>query len=360
MASPLSRRNFLKLAAAGLGSLPLRFALGTIVALPRSLHAAPARPLPPEDQPGPPLYGRVQAPALYSYRDPSRSSPRLGVQFFDQVFPLYARVPGEPVRKSNPYWVRVAGAYLHSSYVQPIRPQRNAPIRAVPPGGFAGEITAPYVDARARPDPYGLILYRLYFQSAHWVVGTVYDFKDHPWYKLHDERLDIHYYVPAATVRPVPPAELAPLAPGTPGKRIVVSLGQQRLWAYEGDRLLLDTRIASGARIYKDEAFTGKYLTPTGSFRVDRKQPHRHMGNGGLAAESDYELPGVPWVSYFHWTGVAFHGTYWHNDYGYPQSQGCINMTPEDARWIYRWTDPQPQYAQDVVPGEGTEVEVTA
>jgi len=52
---------------------------------------------------------------------------------------------------------------------------------------------------------------------------------------------------------------------------------------------------------------------------------------------NEFDLPGVPWVCYISWTGVSFHGTYWHNNYGTPQSHGCINLTPEAAKWIYRW-----------------------
>jgi hypothetical protein len=29
-----------------------------------------------------------------------------------------------------------------------------------------------------------------------------------------------------------------------------------------------------------------------------------------------YDLPGVPFLTYFTASGVAIHGTYWHNDYG--------------------------------------------
>ena len=39
-------------------------------------------------------------------------------------------------------------------------------------------------------------------------------------------------------------------------------------------------------------------------------------------------------------TGVAFHGTYWHNDFGRPKSHGCINMHSQEAKWLYRWTLP--------------------
>ena len=38
--------------------------------------------------------------------------------------------------------------------------------------------------------------------------------------------------------------------------------------------------------------------------------------------------------------GIAFHGTYWHNDYGAPRSHGCVNMLPEDAKSIAPWALP--------------------
>jgi lipoprotein-anchoring transpeptidase ErfK/SrfK len=37
---------------------------------------------------------------------------------------------------------------------------------------------------------------------------------------------------------------------------------------------------------------------------------------------------------------MAIHSTFWHNNYGIPQSHGCVNCTPEDAQWIFRWTMP--------------------
>ena len=38
--------------------------------------------------------------------------------------------------------------------------------------------------------------------------------------------------------------------------------------------------------------------------------------------------------------GQAFHGTYWHENFGAPMSHGCINMRTSEAKWIYRWTTP--------------------
>jgi lipoprotein-anchoring transpeptidase ErfK/SrfK len=42
-------------------------------------------------------------------------------------------------------------------------------------------------------------------------------------------------------------------------------------------------------------------------------------------------------VCFFHTTGVSFHGTYWHDNFGAPMSQGCVNMRIADARWLFRW-----------------------
>ncbi len=74
---------------------------------------------------------------------------------------------------------------------------------------------------------------------------------------------------------------------------------------------------------------------------------------------NSFDLPGVPWVSYIYWTGVALHGTYWHNDYGTPRSGSCINLTPADAKWLYRWTLPIVPPGEDWVRApEGTRVVV--
>lgn len=72
-----------------------------------------------------------------------------------------------------------------------------------------------------------------------------------------------------------------------------------------------------------------------------------------------YILPGVPWVSFFEpETGIAFHGTYWHQNFGVPMSHGCINMKTEEARWLYRWTTPAGEIQKMNTIGYGTQVHV--
>jgi lipoprotein-anchoring transpeptidase ErfK/SrfK len=83
------------------------------------------------------------------------------------------------------------------------------------------------------------------------------------------------------------------------------------------------------------------------------------MGDGTLDSNIyAYELPGVPWNMFFVSTGVALHGAYWHDNFGYRMSAGCVNLRPKDAKWLYRWTTPMME------PGEwhryerGTRIDV--
>jgi len=72
-----------------------------------------------------------------------------------------------------------------------------------------------------------------------------------------------------------------------------------------------------------------------------------------------YDLPGVPWVSYITIEGVAFHGAFWHANWGKVMSNGCINMKNDDAKWLYRWTTPVVpfnQYFQEDVLGTRVDV----
>ena len=59
------------------------------------------------------------------------------------------------------------------------------------------------------------------------------------------------------------------------------------------------------------------------------------------AAPGGYSLPGVPWTCFFvPETGVAFHGAYWHNNFGAQMSRGCVNMRPSEVKWLFRWYTP--------------------
>ncbi len=63
------------------------------------------------------------------------------------------------------------------------------------------------------------------------------------------------------------------------------------------------------------------------------------MASGDLAAPTVATCPRALGVLPTK-SGISFHGTYWHNDVGKPRSHGCLNLSPQAAHWVYRWTAP--------------------
>ncbi|MEK7572116.1 MAG: L,D-transpeptidase [Patescibacteria group bacterium] len=119
-------------------------------------------------------------------------------------------------------------------------------------------------------------------------------------------------------------------------KHIYVDLSKQRLYAFEGTRLVYDFPVS-----------TGKWNhTPTGDFRIWVWLRYTRMAGGDPAQGTYYNLPNVPYTMYYYnestpktW-GYSLHGAYWHNNFGVPMSHGCTNMRIEDAGKIFYWTNP--------------------
>jgi lipoprotein-anchoring transpeptidase ErfK/SrfK len=112
--------------------------------------------------------------------------------------------------------------------------------------------------------------------------------------------------------------------PTTTEKWIDVDLSEQRVVAYEGRDPVRAFIVSSGLP---------RTPTVTGEFRIRMKVRSQTMSGPG------YYLPNVEWVQYFY-EDYAFHGTYWHNNFGQPMSRGCVNMTNEDAQWLFDWASP--------------------
>jgi lipoprotein-anchoring transpeptidase ErfK/SrfK len=226
---------------------------------------------------------------------------------------------------------------------------------SIPTRGTLGEVSVPYTDAYLEPDENAEFIYRLYYETVHWVASAAEAADGSVWYRLLDDKFEQYYYVPAKHIRLVPADELTPLSPNVPGehKRVEVRLDEQLLLAYEHGRAVFATRISTGGR-----RLSGTYTTPVGNFITYHKRPTRHMANGDIASNG-FDYPGVPWVLYITESGISFHGTYWHNDYGIPHSHGCINMTPQAAKWLYRWTMPTVPPEKYLIYGyAGTKVEI--
>jgi lipoprotein-anchoring transpeptidase ErfK/SrfK len=238
----------------------------------------------------------------------------------------------------------------------------NTPLEKVPRDGQLGEVTVPITQSFLKSRSQGwLPLYRLYYSSVYWITHLEEGPDGKPWYGLTDDRLRVVLYVPAAHIRPIPAKELSPLSPNVPPeeKRLEVSTINQEVSAYERDREVFRAPVSSGIPGREPSPNGIPTDTPQGNFHVSLKTPSRHMGDGNLTGSLEaYELPGVPWVTFFHPVGVGFHGTYWHDNFGSRMSHGCVNMRNEDAKWLYRWTTPPIEHSEWYKQGWGTLVKV--
>jgi peptidoglycan hydrolase-like protein with peptidoglycan-binding domain len=97
------------------------------------------------------------------------------------------------------------------------------------------------------------------------------------------------------------------------------------------------TVYSNGAAVYSTRANTGVPAAPTasGTFPVYLRYKVTTM-SGTNPDGSKYVDPGIPWVSYFN-GGDALHG-YVRGGYGYPQSDGCVEMPPANAAVVYPLT----------------------
>lgn len=342
METRLDRRGFLGLAALSAGSLAFR-------------------PVPPQvGDPGLGL-GRVASTWIGLYAEPSFRARRLGRLLRDELHTLLAQETADDGPSHNPVWYRLADGYAHSGNLQLVRWLPQQPEAWVPEAGGLFEVSVPYTRSYREPDPASDPIYRLYYQSTHWVEAIVAGGEGRSWYRIIDDMRKVRYCVPAEHLRRIDPSELEPISPEIPPreKRIEVSLTRQEVLAFEGRRLVLRTRISSGIPDRRPSENGVPTITPEGYFNVTKKTPSRHMGDGHVTSDVEaYELPGVPWVSFFHETGVGFHGTYWHTDFGIPRSHGCVNMRVEEAKWLYRWCNPPATYADRLRSGYGTSVHV--
>jgi lipoprotein-anchoring transpeptidase ErfK/SrfK len=150
-----------------------------------------------------------------------------------------------------------------------------------------------------------------------------------------------YYWVDAAACRPVTAEEVSPIHPDVGDKRIFVNLQTQTLSCFEGSQEVYYCDVSTG---YIKE---GKWLTPPEITPVWRKMISLHMSAGGV---SQYDSPGIAWTTLYHSDGQAIHAVYWHNNFGIALSHGCVNCLPDDAKWIWRWTNPVVGY----YPGELT------
>ena len=381
----LSRRDFLKIAGvtgAGLGALafsPYRILDFEYLSSPKRLPQFPSSD----------IIGRVVDTNI-DLRSTPTNDPALNnsiskleadtlVEWGRQV--LGSVIGGLSIQR----YVETPQGYIYAPVLQPTRNLPNTPITDMPAGqqGFWAEVTVPYVELAhegvvASPWLQDHIVYnfppRLYYGQVVWMdqVRTSNGFVEYRW----NEDANGHgygygasgeyFWADGAGFKVLTEEDVAPINPDVDpnDKRIDVDLDYQTLSCYEGSTEVYFCRISSGLTNIIDPAtgqINDKLATPVGNLLIHWKIMSLNMTAGTF--QSGYSTPAVPWSTMISGEGVAIHGAFWHNSFGEKRSHGCINVAPEDAKWIFRWTTPYVSLAQSELrislPDHGTTVVTT-
>lgn len=137
-----------------------------------------------------------------------------------------------------------------------------------------------------------------------------------------------------------------------PHKVILVSLAEERMWAYEDGGLIVDTLVTTGRP---------ELPTDVGLMRVYRKNlnwlMHSPWGPG-----SPYWYPDltVRYAMWFHPSGEAIHDSWWRSWYGPGSnlggygSHGCIGLPYGPIDTLYAWAPVNTPVV--VIPGDGSSI----
>ena len=338
----ISRRDFLKLSALGLGTMAFSPAKGKFDLF--------------DDR----MLVRVATEVISVHSLPSDESRIVGQWYKDDLLTVYETITAE-TPAYNPIWYRVWGGFVHRARMQRVQVLYNPTQSYFEEGKrYLAEVTVPYTQTMRYSKYYGWeALYTLYYESVHWIDRIAEGPDGKPWYRIFDELSSVPYYVKPHHLRMIDPEEITPISPEVDflDKRVDVNLSTQTLIAYEYDKNVFETIISSGLNQGNPNGIG--LNTPTGKFNIREKMPSKHMGRGSLVSDINaYVLPGVPWTSFFTAAGHAFHGTYWHENYGAQMSHGCINMRCDEAKWLFRWLRPIHNGPQLYRRGHGTPVNI--
>jgi len=128
-------------------------------------------------------------------------------------------------------------------------------------------------------------------------------------------------------------------------KALTAAVAARRLDPYPYDYLMVTEALPEHLVVWRDGkdilqtlANTGVpgAATPVGTWPVYERFLTTTMAGTDVNGYH-YDVPNVPWVAYFN-GGDAVHG-YWRNAYGFPQSNGCVELPIANAQLVWP-TDP--------------------
>ena len=242
---------------------------------------------------------------------------------------LFATINRQLTNEAGEKWYEINyGEFVHGDDLTPADPSdfRGVEVLQQPerPFGWVVQDVTPSREPDGEPDASFDKLIRFTFVQ-------IYDAKqgeeDWIWYDIGNGRWVRQTYFSIVDVNPRPEGV------GENEFWSEVDLYEQTFAAYEGDRMVYATLISSGLN---------RWPTREGLFQVWERLDEYKMS--GAEGQPDYYfLEDIPYIMYFDsLIGAAFHGTYWHDRFGYKHSHGCVNMPILDAEWTFKWSTQAP------------------
>ena len=337
----ISRRKFLIASGLTLSSLAL---------MPFKAWAQETVPWEPDSKMGRVCLGKVNIRSK-----PNPDAPTVKEIYDDAIVTWLQEVVGGSPGYGSRRWVETPDGYIYSPRLQPVFYRPNQPVTELPvmngERGMWAEVTVPYVDIIIANPPIRTPSLktaqypRLYYTQVVWIDDTRTGSSGKLLYRINQKygTYGDLFWADAEAFQPITADDMAPLSPDVENKKIIVNVNRQTLACFEGNSEVYFARVATGAKFDAAGNAVDKWSTPLGPHPMYRKLMSLHM-----SGQTTGDYTAVPWTCFITGEGVAVHSCYWHNDFGVPRSHGCINVAPDDAKWVFRWSNP----VVPLIPGE--------
>lgn len=244
---------------------------------------------------------------------------------------LFASVRWQFANDAGETWYEINyGEYVHGDDLRLVTASdfQGVQIDRQPerPFGWVVQEVAPSNTPDGDPDPAFEMLSRYQFVE---VYETAVGQGGWIWYMIGDNRWVKQTYLSVVDV------DARPESVGAGEFWVEVDLYEQTFAAYEGEQMVYATLISSGLN---------RWPTYEGIFQVEEDDRFLEYRMSGAEGRVDYYfLEDIPYIMYFDaFNGIALHGTYWHDRFGFKHSHGCVNMTIKDAGWAFDWSAEAP------------------
>lgn len=131
------------------------------------------------------------------------------------------------------------------------------------------------------------------------------------------------------------PSKFLPMGEQQAQVKLVLRLGERRVYVYQGDSQIASYPVAVGKPGWE---------TPTGTFQVIEKVENPQWQNpwtGEVRPAGPNSALGLRWIGFWHdgKDSIGFHGTPTVNSIGQAASHGCVRMRNEDIVALFEKVD---------------------